>query len=159
MDNCTWKLRVDVLVTPIYHQHELFCVALSSHHLLFFSNKFSSIYLSFSHFLVTFGFVILWYHLLSVQLPYSQRECSAMATTYYLQSCQWVRYGAEISSLIKIWCAELSKESDSPEPPAIFTRPAVLFHIGYDTHINSLLTVSSDALLNLQISQHLGKYF
>lgn len=47
---------------------------------------------------------------------------------------------------------ELNKGPGCPEPPAIFTRPSVLFHVGYDTQIHSLLTVSSVALLNLQMS-------
>lgn len=49
--------------------------------------------------------------------------------------------------LSKYDVAELSKGPGYPETPAIFTRPAILFHIGYDTQIHSLLTVSSDALL------------
>lgn len=54
--------------------------------------------------------------------------------------------------------AELSKRPAYPEPPAIVTID-ILFHAGYDTHIRSLLAVPSDALLNLEMSYHLGKYF
>ena len=54
--------------------------------------------------------------------------------------------------LSKSDAAELSKGPGYPESPAIFMRPAILFHVGYDTQIHSLLTVSSNALLNLQMS-------
>jgi len=51
----------------------------------------------------------------------------------------------KLDDLSKSAVAELSNELVAWAIPG----PAHLFHVGYDTRVRSLLTVSSDAILNL----------